>query len=246
MSLTVLMYHEVAQPKTLGVLSRKINSTYVVLEDTFRQHMQAILDADAEVVTPDQVHSWLDDGAELPEPAVMITFDDGFGGNYTLAYPILQSFGFPATFYVVTNRIGDELMLSWEQLREMQDGGMTIASHTTSHPLLSTLARNETELEFARSAEVLEERIGTQFRHLSLPNGDTNEWYRQVASELGYKTVCGSQFGRNDANSDRLYLKRIAVKKSTSAEDVQSYVQGHWPVFATNSVKLAALFGESC
>lgn len=239
MSLTVLMYHELVVPNSVEALSRKINSSYVVREETFRQHMQAIHDAGAVVVDPNQVHAWLKDGSDFPELAVMITFDDGFRGNYELAYPILKSFGLAATFYVVTNRIGDDLMLSWEQLREMQAGGMTIASHTVSHPLLSTLDCDETQMELARSAEVLEKRLDIPARHLSLPNGDTNEWYRQIALDLGYKTVCGSHFGRNDSKSDHLWLDRIAVKNNTSALDVTAYIKGHWRVIAINRFKSA-------
>jgi peptidoglycan/xylan/chitin deacetylase (PgdA/CDA1 family) len=41
-----------------------------------------------------------------------VTFDDGFRNNYTVAAPILQEFGLPATFYVTSNFV-DSNEMSW-------------------------------------------------------------------------------------------------------------------------------------
>lgn len=42
----------------------------------------------------------------IPSRAVAVTFDDGFQNNYTAAFPILQRYGIPATFYLSTGLIG--------------------------------------------------------------------------------------------------------------------------------------------
>jgi peptidoglycan/xylan/chitin deacetylase (PgdA/CDA1 family) len=46
-------------------------------------------------------------GADVPERAVVITFDDGFRSVYRNARPLLEARGFPATCYLVTDRIDD-------------------------------------------------------------------------------------------------------------------------------------------
>ncbi|MEM8815841.1 MAG: polysaccharide deacetylase family protein [Pseudomonadota bacterium] len=237
MALTVFMYHEVVRAEQLAAIEGKINTNYVVTYDVFEAHLRAIRDAGATVVTPDEISERLAAGKQLPDKAVLITFDDGFLGNYELALPLLQTFGFPATFYVVTNKIGDERMLSWDQLREMHAAGMTVGSHTVSHPLLSTLGKEETRQELERSRDVIAEQLRTETRHLSLPNGDTNEWYRDLAAELAYATVCGSEFGRNASSIDPLFIERIAIKKTTSAAQITKYVEGDWATFAMSAVK---------
>jgi peptidoglycan/xylan/chitin deacetylase (PgdA/CDA1 family) len=51
-------------------------------------------------------------GAELPDNAFAVTFDDGFENNLTVAAPILERLGVPATFYVTTDFI-DRNRMSW-------------------------------------------------------------------------------------------------------------------------------------
>ena len=44
----------------------------------------------------------------LPSYSVVVTFDDGFENNYTAAFPVLQHYGIPATFYLSTGFIGTQ------------------------------------------------------------------------------------------------------------------------------------------
>ena len=87
--------------------------------------------------------------AELPERAVLLTFDDGLESHYSQVFPLLQAYDYPAVLALVTSwleqedgwqieyegRLRDrEGFLSWEQIREMQDSGLVeLASH--SHDL---------------------------------------------------------------------------------------------------------------
>jgi peptidoglycan/xylan/chitin deacetylase (PgdA/CDA1 family) len=49
-------------------------------------------------------------GREFPPRAVVVTFDDGFRNNYSVAAPILDDLGVPATFYVCAGMINTDLM----------------------------------------------------------------------------------------------------------------------------------------
>lgn len=48
----------------------------------------------------------------LPSRAVCITFDDGYRDNFEVAYPILQRYGLPATFFIATGFMGDGRMFN--------------------------------------------------------------------------------------------------------------------------------------
>ena len=52
----------------------------------------------------------------LPRNAVAITFDDGYACNALVAAPMLASFGFPATFFVVSDAIARTEEFWWDEL----------------------------------------------------------------------------------------------------------------------------------
>ncbi|WP_286723572.1 polysaccharide deacetylase family protein, partial [Pelotomaculum sp. PtaB.Bin117] len=114
-------------------------------------------------------------GESLPEKAIVITFDDGYEGDYTVAYPILKKYNIPVTIFLIANKdqyFGPEAppMLSWDEMREMEGSGLVdIQAHTfdlhykaytgrdrirrepaaVARAYLPDLQRRETEEEFA-------------------------------------------------------------------------------------------------
>lgn len=71
------------------------------------------------VVTMDEVADRLVKKENFTVPSIIITFDDGFVNNYTLAYPILKELGLPAMIYLTTGFIGT-MKIPWvDDLMEM-------------------------------------------------------------------------------------------------------------------------------
>ena len=69
---------------------------------------------------------------------VIISFDDGYREHYDIAYPELKSRGFKGIFGVITEEISDKQsgsfsIITWDKLREMQNNGMQIFAHSSSH-----------------------------------------------------------------------------------------------------------------
>lgn len=72
-------------------------------------------------------------GEPLPEKPVMITFDDGYLSNYTLLYPLLQTYQCKANINVIVylTQLWSPNYCTWTQLREMTDSGLVeIGSHS--------------------------------------------------------------------------------------------------------------------
>jgi polysaccharide deacetylase len=73
----------------------------------------------------------------LPPNSILITFDDGYKNNYTLAFPILKKYNMKATIFLNTKFIEkDETYLNWDEIREMYESGLIdFQLHTHSHQL---------------------------------------------------------------------------------------------------------------
>ncbi|HTR14158.1 MAG TPA: polysaccharide deacetylase family protein [Roseiarcus sp.] len=69
--------------------------------ETFRRRMEIVARAGCNVLPLSEALHRLQSGA-LPDRAVVITFDDGFHDFRSVAFPIVESFGYPVTLYLTT------------------------------------------------------------------------------------------------------------------------------------------------
>ncbi|MBW1938543.1 MAG: polysaccharide deacetylase family protein [Deltaproteobacteria bacterium] len=85
---------------------------------------------------------WL--SALQPEAAMLtFTFDDGSRSTYATAYPIMKKYNKTGVVYVISRRVADyyDNYIHADQLREMQDDGWEIGSHSVSHRRTTQLPR---------------------------------------------------------------------------------------------------------
>lgn len=55
-------------------------------------------------------------GKAWPKRALIVSFDDGYRDNYTLAWPILRAFVIPATIFLATAHIGAQKLFWWDAI----------------------------------------------------------------------------------------------------------------------------------
>jgi peptidoglycan/xylan/chitin deacetylase (PgdA/CDA1 family) len=87
--------------------------------------------------------------------AVVLTFDDGYKSQYTNAKPILDKYGYKATFYIVCNYAEKNGRLKWEDITALYNEGHDIGSHTMNHADLSQTSKKETRYEIGESKQCL-------------------------------------------------------------------------------------------
>ena len=71
-----------------------------------------------QILPMDEVVAHIKSGQGFDRPTVAITFDDGYRDNYTLAYPLLQKHGVPATIYLTSSLIGSEKRTWTDQIEQ--------------------------------------------------------------------------------------------------------------------------------
>lgn len=70
--------------------------------------MTALREGGYEAVTVPQVIAFVREGTPLPDKPVLITMDDGYGSNLTVAAPILEETGMRATIFTIGINEGEE------------------------------------------------------------------------------------------------------------------------------------------
>jgi peptidoglycan/xylan/chitin deacetylase (PgdA/CDA1 family) len=87
---------------------------------------------------------------------VMLSFDDSKKGQITYAKPILDKYGFKATFFVLCNITTEQDFMNWQDISKMKADGMDIESHTMTHPHLNNVSQDRLEYEIGGSKQCLD------------------------------------------------------------------------------------------
>ncbi len=86
---------------------------------------------------------------------VILSFDDNRKGDFTYAKPILDKYGFKATFFIICGKTTDKGAMNWQEIASMQSDGMDIESHTMAHKHLNHLSANALNFEIAGPKQCL-------------------------------------------------------------------------------------------
>lgn len=113
------------------------------------------------------------------------------------------------TLHVDLEAIRHSSMLSWEEIREMDCAGISIGSHTRSHPVLSRLTEEEIDRELRESKQKLEQEIGHVVRTFAYPCGSPSDIdQRVVAAARHYYDAAVTTFPGLCSTSDDVHLLR--------------------------------------
>jgi peptidoglycan/xylan/chitin deacetylase (PgdA/CDA1 family) len=175
---------------------------------------------------------------------IACTFDDGDAGQFDRGFPALAKRGMSATFFVTTDWVGKPGYVSWNGLREAKAAGMSIQSHTRSHPFLSELTAEELGNELAGSRAILDDQLGQQTTTLALPGGDPpRSALREQIAAAGYRIVANSRWGVNRARTSGsiTWVNRCTIRGRMADDRFARVAQGDPWISATRQVREAVL-----
>ncbi|MCC7306632.1 MAG: polysaccharide deacetylase family protein [Acidobacteria bacterium] len=104
--LPVLMYHRFSNGEEFGKTSRKV----------FEIHLR-YLARHYKIIPLNEAVARLKANEKLPERSAVITIDDGYYDFYDIAFPVLKSFGVPATIYLVTDFVAGNCWIWTDKAR---------------------------------------------------------------------------------------------------------------------------------
>ena len=219
---TVLIYHRVGGGSDSEV-DLDVDAFRAQLEHLRDHHAVIDLDTAAAMLSADAAGG----GADLPERAVVVTFDDGTDDFCDVVVPALVEFGIPATLYAATHFIdsGEPFPwgappASWAGLRDAAATGLvTIGSHTHTHALLDRADPAEIGAELDRSIELIGEHIGTAPAHFAYPKALPGSEAAEAEVRRRFTTAALARSRVNEPGKADLHrLWRTPIQRSDGQE----------------------------
>lgn len=206
-------------------------------------------------ISPDEFALHMKGENVLKGKNLLLTFDDGFISNKLVAQTVLQSLGIKAIFFVLPNFINisnstlarkyvadyiypsldiEEVPMNWtnmnwEDLQELIKAGHTIGAHTMSHTKLSTITdEQELQKEIAKSADILQQRLGISIVHFAFPFGTIESFSAQalkIAKER-FGFVYSGLRGINSPSVSSFAIRRDSVTPKDPQYLIGSFING--------------------
>lgn len=220
----ILMYHSLDKDRI---------ETYAAVDPVvFRQQMESIKDGGYKVVPLSQYCRLLKSGKPIPRNLVVITFDDGYKDNLK-AVEILEDFGYPATIFIIVEKVGKEGYLSGEDIVSiLSDTEVSIGSHTLTHAYLPDQKKERIKREIFQSKKQLEEHFSQNIETISYPIGGFTEKVLMDVEEAGYLCACATNRGFSK-KLNRFALRRIKVTNRNLGFKLWAKLSGFYNAFRT-------------
>lgn len=209
----ILVYHNIQPASEAG---RVRSAELTMRPEVFAAQMQYLADNKISVVSLGALVDALEGKGRVPARAVVITFDDGRVNQYANALPVLRKHGFTATFFPFTHAMDrNARYFTWAQLREMQEMGMTIGSHTSLHVRVDRMKdakMMDTEVRGSRVA--LQKNLGGDAAFFSYPFGALASAGDSAVRAAGYRAARAYTGKSWNSARDIWRLNAVAMSES--------------------------------
>lgn len=208
----MLMYHAVTPGKI------KPEWPWAVSMQQFREQLDFLV---AEGYATPSMGELIAEPNKWTGRTAVITFDDGYVDNLA-ACEELQKRGMHASWFIVSGSIGQPpqwpadgrppgRLLNASELREMQESGMEIGSHTVNHVRLPEVNDAGLMRELTESKATLEDMLGNAIDSFAYPYGAWNERCENAVKQAGYTAACTTRTGWALRDKNPYRLRRLTV-----------------------------------
>jgi peptidoglycan/xylan/chitin deacetylase (PgdA/CDA1 family) len=188
----VLLYHDVVDGNfDASGFPGGGAASYKLGKDKFLAHLKALTDIGNGQITT--ISEMLQSPALRQAASVLLTFDDG-GVSAMEVADQLELFGWRGHFFITTDFIGAQGFLHARQVRELDQRGHIIGSHSASHPeRMTACGRSELISEWQRSREALSDIVVKPINVASVPGGYYSGAGAEAAAQVGLTDLFNSE-----------------------------------------------------
>lgn len=199
MSVLVLCYHN-------------INKKGVVTPEKLESELSFLAEEKYFPVSIQDLYGYVSGEKTLPEKSVHLTFDDGYSDNYTEALPLVKRYGFKATGFLITSRIGLLGYLDWKNIFRMKDSGLFgFESHSHTHVRYFLAAPDKKSLvsDLRLSRKIIAGRLGEAPEHFCYPYGEYDAAFVASLKKAGFLSGFTLESGLNFLRQNPYKIMRV-------------------------------------
>ena len=207
----ILSYHDFAE---------KCGAPLCTPRQIFQEQMKYLSDNGYRVITMKELLGFLEYKHGIPKRSVIITIEDAYRSFFKIAYPILKSYGYPATVFIYSGLMNkNKHGITWAQLKKVKAAGFEVGSNCISRTDLTKKKEKEKESEYLKrikneivlSKQTIDKKLRQKTLYLAFPYGGYNQRILQLSEEAGYKVGLSTRKGSNPFFADPLSLNRSRV-----------------------------------
>jgi peptidoglycan/xylan/chitin deacetylase (PgdA/CDA1 family) len=114
-------------------------------------------------------------------------------------------------------------VISWDEARAMQRGGVTMGAHTMGHCVLTAEPESTVEWELRESRELIEREVDAPVRDFAYCNGWYSDLVIQVLARCGFRSGVTTEDSPNAIGGDPFSLKRKVLHENFSLGLIGTY-----------------------
>ena len=201
-----LMYHDLTDDPEKG-------TAWTTTSEKVREDITTLLGAG---YRPLSVEDYLDGAYRRGQDYFIVTFDDGYLSNLTMALPILTEMGVPATVFVITGSEPLDNHMSWDELRTFESSALaSVYSHTDTHANAQLMPLSSFLLDEASAWEKLAAHVAPERKILSYPSGAYTKESMEALAADGYElfVIQEKPWWYKEENEDGI---RVLVRQNVS------------------------------
>ena len=111
----------------------------------------------------------------------------------------------------IPDNLGEDLFLSWDEVREMSEDGISFGAHTVNHPVLTNLPLEGARWEIMQSKKDIEEKLGKEVTAFAYPFGPFNAEIAALVEESGFASAVTTELQLVNRKANPFALPRIGA-----------------------------------
>ena len=237
-SAVVIMYHRFGEDN--------LPSTNIRI-DQFEAQIEELVNGGYNVLPLPDIIAALRAGAPLADKTIGITIDDAFSSVYDQAWPRLKAAGLPFTLFVSTDPVdaGAHGIMSWDQIRELADDGVTIGHHSAAHAHMAGREGTLNRADIAKASERFLGELGRTPELFAYPYGEYSRDFQALIAEHGFIAAFGQHSGVAHDAENFFALPRFALNESYGDINRFKLISRTLPLAVTDVTPRDALLGPN-